>query len=73
MDYSINSSNAKARSESKTNIRGVYFRKARPGIAKASWICEWSDKEGRHSKSEKERKYCYKTGKKISKVHRNGF
>lgn len=57
VDYSINSSNAKARSESKTNIRGVYFRKARPGIAKASWICEWSDKEGRHSKSFSVEKY----------------
>ena len=57
VDNSINAINAKARAESKTNIRGVYFRKARPGIAKASWICEWSDKEGRHSKSFSVEKY----------------
>ena len=48
---SINSTNAKARIESKTNIRGVYKRAARPGIAKESWVCEWSDTTGRHSKS----------------------
>ena len=48
---SINSTNAKARTESKTEIRGVYKRKARPGISKESWICEWSDATGRHSKS----------------------
>lgn len=48
---SINSTNAKARIESKTNIRGVYKRTARPGIAKESWVCEWSDTTGRHSKS----------------------
>lgn len=48
---SINSTNAKARIESKTNIRGVYKRAARPGIAKESWVCEWSDVTGRHSKS----------------------
>ena len=47
---SINSTNAKARTESKTGIRGVYRREARPGIAKASWVCEWSDGK-RHSKS----------------------
>ena len=46
-----NSTNAKARIESKTNIRGVYKRAARPGIAKESWVCEWSDTTGRHSKS----------------------
>ena len=57
VDFSINATNAKARIESKTNIRGVYFRKARPGIAKASWICEWSDKEGRHSRSFSIEKY----------------
>ena len=57
VDNNINAINAKARVESKTNIRGVYFRKARPGIAKASWICEWSDKEGRHSKSFSVEKY----------------
>lgn len=54
---SINSSNAKARSESKTNIRGVYKRKERPGIAKESWICEWSDSSGRHTKSFSVEKY----------------
>lgn len=48
---SINSTNAKARIESKTNIRGVYKRAARPGIAKESWVCEWSNATGRHSKS----------------------
>ena len=48
---SINSTNAKARIESKTNIRGVYKRTARSGIAKESWVCEWSDITGRHSKS----------------------
>lgn len=48
---SVNSTNAKARIESKTGIRGVYKRVARPGIAKESWICEWSDITGRHSKS----------------------
>lgn len=48
---SINSTNAKERTESKSGIRGVYKRQARPGIAKASWVCEWSDSQGRHSKS----------------------
>ena len=48
---SVNSTNAKARIESKTGIRGVYKRVARPGIAKESWVCEWSDATGRHSKS----------------------
>lgn len=48
---STNSTNAKPRIESKSNIRGVYKRKARPGIAKESWICEWSDESGRRSKS----------------------
>lgn len=54
---SINSTNAKARTESKTGIRGVYKRKARPGISKESWICEWSDTTGRHSKSFSCKKY----------------
>lgn len=48
---SINSTNAKERKESKSRIRGVYRREARPGIAKASWICEWSIEGKRHSKS----------------------
>lgn len=48
---SINSTNAKARIESKTGIRGVYKRKARPGKAHESWIVEWSDSTGRHTKS----------------------
>lgn len=48
---SINSINAKPRTENKSGIRGVYFRKARPGIAKASWICEWSENGKRHTKS----------------------
>lgn len=49
--YSINSSNAHARTESKTNIRGVYKRKVRPGVAKASWVCEWSIEGKRHTRS----------------------
>ena len=48
---SINSTNAKPRTENKSGIRGVYFRKERPGVAKASWICEWSINGKRHSKS----------------------
>lgn len=47
---SVNSTNAKARAENKSGIRGVYRREERPGIAKASWVCEWSDST-RHSKS----------------------
>lgn len=54
---SINSTNAKPRVESKSNIRGVYYRKARPGIAKASWVCEWSINGKRHSKSFSIEKY----------------
>lgn len=48
---SINATNAKPRQESKTLIRGVYKRKARKGIAHASWICEWSIEGKRFSKS----------------------
>ena len=48
---SMNATNARPRIESKTGIRGVYFRKERPGVAKASWICEWSEEGKRHSKS----------------------
>lgn len=55
--HSVNSINAKARIESKTNIRGVYFRKERPGIAKASWVCEWSNNGKRYSKSFSIKKY----------------
>ena len=51
VNHSINSINAKPRVESKSNIRGVYFRKARPGIARASWVCEWSRNGKRHTKS----------------------
>lgn len=47
---SINSTNAKERNESKSGIRGVYKREARPGIAKAAWVCEWST-DKRYSKS----------------------
>lgn len=54
---SVNSTNAKERTESKSGIRGVYRREARPGIAKASWVCEWSDENGRHSKSYSIEKY----------------
>lgn len=53
---SINSTNAKPRKENSSGIRGVYRREARPGIAKAAWICEWSD-EKRHSKSFSIEKY----------------
>lgn len=48
---SINATNARPRTESKSGVRGVYFRKERPGIAKAAWICEWSIEGKRHSKS----------------------
>lgn len=48
---SINSTNAKPRTENISGIRGVYYREARPGISKASWICEWSTEGKRHSKS----------------------
>lgn len=51
VSHSINSINAKARIESKTKIRGVYYRKERPGKSKAAWICEWSKDGKRHSKS----------------------
>ena len=51
VNRSVNASNARARTESKTSIRGVSFRKERPGIAKASWICEWSFNGERHTKS----------------------
>lgn len=54
---SINSTNAKERVKSRSDIRGVYKRKARPGISKESWICEWSDNTGRHSKSYSVEKY----------------
>ena len=54
---SINSTNAKPRLENKSGIRGVYFREARAGVAKASWICEWSDETGRHTKSFSIEKY----------------
>lgn len=53
---SINSTNEKSRSESKSKIRGVYRREARPGIAKTTWVCEWSDGK-RHSKSFSIEKY----------------
>ena len=54
---SINSTNAKPRLENKSGIRGVYFRKERPGISKASWICEWSINGKRHTKSFSINKY----------------
>lgn len=55
--HSVNSTNAKARKESSSQIRGVYRREARPGIAKAAWICEWSEEGKRHSKSFSVAKY----------------
>ena len=54
---SINSTNAKPRLENKSGIRGVYFRKERPGISKASWICEWSIEGKRYTKSFSTAKY----------------
>ena len=54
---SINSTNARARSESKTGIRGVYKREARPKIASESWVCEWSIEGKRYSKSFSIKKY----------------
>lgn len=48
---SINSTNARPRTENKSGIRGVYFRPARPGVSKDSWICEWSCNGKRHTKS----------------------
>ena len=54
---SINATNARARTESKTKIRGAYRREARPGIAKAAWVCEWSIEGKRHSKSFSVEKY----------------
>jgi hypothetical protein len=54
---SVNSTNAKPRTENKSGIRGVYRRNARPGIAKASWVCEWSENKKRHSKSFSIEKY----------------
>jgi len=46
---SINSTNAQARTESKTNIRGVYRRKERPSISNEAWVAEWSIDGKRHS------------------------
>lgn len=54
---SINATNAQPRIENKSGIRGVYYRKERPGIAKASWICEWSINKRRYSKSFSIEKY----------------
>lgn len=51
VERSINSTNAKARMESQTNIRGVYFRATRPGISHDSWIAEYSENGKRHTKS----------------------
>ena len=51
VSQSVNATNARARTESKSGIRGVYYRPARPGVAKAAWICEWSINGKRKSKS----------------------
>lgn len=51
VNRSINATNARARTESKSGVRGVYYRPARPGIAKAAWICEWSINGKRKTKS----------------------
>lgn len=49
--HSVNSTNAKARSNSKTGIRGVYYRDERVGISRPSWVCEWSIDGKRYTKS----------------------
>lgn len=67
---SINSTNAKPRKESKSGIRGVYRRKARPGKAKESWICEWSDSKGRHTKSFSCEKYGEEEAFRLAKSFR---
>lgn len=54
---SVNSTNAKPRLESKTKIRGVYYRQARKGISADSWVCEWSEEGKRYSKSFSIKKY----------------
>ena len=59
VNRSINSTNAKARSESKTMIRGVYLRPVRPKISKEAWVCEWSINGKRYSKSFSIEKYGY--------------
>ena len=51
VSQSINATNARARTESKSGVRGVYYRPARPGVAKAAWICEWSSHGKRRSRS----------------------
>lgn len=51
VERSINSTNAKARTESQTNIRGVYFRAARLGTSHDSWVAEYSENGKRHTKS----------------------
>lgn len=68
---SINSTNAKPRVGNSSGIRGVYFREARPGIAKASWICEWSDEGKRHSKSFSVEKYGYEEAFRLASSFRN--
>lgn len=57
VSQSINSINAKPRKENSSGVRGVYKRKARPGIAKESWVCEWSKDAKRFSKSFSVEKY----------------
>ena len=57
VSYSVNSSNANPRKESTSKIRGVYRRKARPGISKESWIAEWSIDKKRFSRSFSIEKY----------------
>jgi hypothetical protein len=64
---SINSTNARPRPESKTKIRGVYFRPARKGISKDSWICEWSVNGKRHTKSFSCEKYGEKKAFELAK------
>ena len=68
--HSINSTNAKARSNSKTNIRGVYYRPERKGISKPSWICEWSINGKRHTKTFSCNKYGFDKAFQMAKEYR---
>ena len=54
---SVNATNARPRTENKTGIRGVYFRPERPGVSKASCVCEWTDNKVRKTKSFSIEKY----------------
>ena len=67
---SINATNAKPRIENKSGIRGVYYREARPGIAKASWICEWNEEGKRYTKSFSVQKYGEQEARELAIAYR---